>query len=1083
MRRLFALLILAILCLTTAFGQKPDPGPKPQPKQKPQSKAPATPLEKSAEKAPDYSSEAFVLEKWYTTYTFESDGTGKRESYARIKVQSEAGVDQWGQVVIGYSSANEKVEIPYVRVLKADGSVVTAQPDAVQDLSAPLQKEAPVYTDFRQKHITVPGLRPGETLEYDIVTVIHTPLAPGQFWMEHEFIKNGISLDEQLKVDVPRDRTAKLKTRPGVDAKITEANGRRVYLWTSSHLERDDDDNDDVKAKKKKKPTQPEPPAVQMTTFSTWEEMGRWYAGLEKDRRQPTPEIRAKATELTAGKTTDIAKIEALYDYVATNFRYISLSFGVGRYQPHAAGDVLHNQYGDCKDKHTLLASLLEASGFHTSSVLINSSRKLDPDLPSPSQFDHVISLVPLPTEEVWMDTTTEVAPFRLLSSNIRKKEGLVIPAEGTPHLEETPSDPPMRNHQVQQMDGKINEFGKLDAHVNYELRGDTELFIRILFRRVPNSKWPQFVKQMMRMSGLEGEVTDLKVGDPAATKEPFKFEFQLTANNVFDWAKKKSELLLPLSQMTMVDVDEDSLGPGSDPIPLGGPGDYDYKIKLQLPAKYTAKAPLPFSMKRDYAQYEASYKVEDNVFTAERKLDASIREIPASRSSDYLAFRRAVAADTAQRLSIDSTAAGNPTAPKDLKGDDLEDAAKAALERGNFQIAIDLLKRVVEAEPKHKTAWMSLGRAYMGLKQTDQAVACFKKQAENNPYDEYAYNSLGWAYTTDRKYDDAATAYGKAIEINPLSEYAHASLGSMYSEIKKYDKAVPELEKAVSLKPDNAFWQVSLGDAYLNTGQDEKAMAAFDQAVEISATPVIWNNIAYQLSLKKVHLDRAQQYAESAVAATAAGLRNVNLNQLNERDLGLVMSLASYWDTLGWVHFAKGEADTAEKYLASAWSLSQHADIGDHLGQLYEKEGKKEEAVRYYALSLASSRPDPETRDRLTALLGDNKKANAAIDKHRLELQEARTVKLGKATQTGNAEFFVLMGSNGAGKLEGVKFVGGDEKLRAYAETLRGSKLELKFPDDVATKILRRGVVSCSELTKECIFVMTLPEDVRSID
>ena len=75
----------------------------------------------------------------------------------------------------------------------------------------------------------------------------------------------------------------------------------------------------------------------------------------------------------------------------------------------------------------------------HASSVLINSSRKLDPDIPSPSQFDHVITLLPMGKEEVWMDTTTEVAPFRLLSFNIRKKQGLVIPVTGAAHLEETP--------------------------------------------------------------------------------------------------------------------------------------------------------------------------------------------------------------------------------------------------------------------------------------------------------------------------------------------------------------------------------------------------------------------------------------------------------------------------------------------------------------------------------------------------------------------------------------------------------------------------------------------------------------------
>src|ERR1700722_15225186 len=396
------------------------------------SAAKAADAPKPDDKGHDYSQESFVIETMHTRYKFESDGTGRKELVARIRVQSEAGVQQWGQLQLGYNSANERVEIPYVRVLKEDGTVVKAGDDAVQDLSAPVEHEAPVYTDFRQKHITVPGLRPGEVLEYDMVTLIHTPLAAGQFWAEYEFDKSNIVLEETVDVDVPSDRPLKLKNTTGMDPKITEANGRRIYHWTSTHLQREDDDKakDRDKDKKKKKKHSPDDdrPDIQLTTFATWEQIGRWYASLEKDRRAPSPEVRAKAQELTKGLTSDLDKTEALYDFVAKNFRYVSLSLGVGRYQPHAAADVLHNQYGDCKDKHTLLVSLLEAEGLHASSVLINSSRKLDPDVPSPSQFDHVITMLPMGSEEVWMDTTAEVAPFRLLSFTLRNKQALVIP-------------------------------------------------------------------------------------------------------------------------------------------------------------------------------------------------------------------------------------------------------------------------------------------------------------------------------------------------------------------------------------------------------------------------------------------------------------------------------------------------------------------------------------------------------------------------------------------------------------------------------------------------------------------------------
>ena len=233
-------------------------------------------------------------------------------------------------------------------------------------------------------------------LEYDFVTFTHTALAPGQFWMQYDFSQNGTILDEELILDIPKDRKITLKTKPGNDPKISDANGRRVYTWTSSHVDKSDEELKKEAKDKKKKPKEPEYPAIQMTTFESWEQLGRWYAGLEKDRRQPSDEIRSKAAALTHGKTSDLDKVQGLYDYVATNFRYISLSFGVGRFQPHSAGDVLHNEYGDCKDKHTLLASLLAASGYDASSVLINSGRKLDPDVPSPSQFDHELPFADL---------------------------------------------------------------------------------------------------------------------------------------------------------------------------------------------------------------------------------------------------------------------------------------------------------------------------------------------------------------------------------------------------------------------------------------------------------------------------------------------------------------------------------------------------------------------------------------------------------------------------------------------------------------------------------------------------------------
>jgi tetratricopeptide (TPR) repeat protein len=1087
---LFALLSLCISSIPALSQADSDEGGGQDPANGAPANASKPGNQSASTDAKDYSQEAFVIEKQYYRVRFENDGTGRRESTFQVHVQSEAGVQRWGQLRFGYNSANERLDIAYVRVLKQDGSVVKAGPDAVQDLS-PVPQNASIYTDYREKHVTVPGLRPGDVLECQTVVVIHTPMAQGQFWMQHDFNVSNIVLDEQLEVDIPNGRSVKLKTRPGVDPKTTDENGRRIYRWASSHLVREEDEKKADKDKPKKKKKKDEIPAVQLTTFASWEEIGRWYAELEKDRRKPSKEIKAKASELTKGLTAELDKIQALYDFVGPNFRYVSLSLGLARYQPHAAADVLKNQYGDCKDKHTLLASLLEAEGMHASSVLINSFRKLDPDVPSPAQFNHVITMVPLGKEEVWMDTTTEVAPFRLLAYSLRKKQALVIPAEGTPHLEETPADPPMPDVERAEIEGNVSETGKLDAKVSYNIRGDSELVMRMTFRRYPAAQWNKIVEGWNKILG--GEVSDVKVCDLTATHQPFTLSYSVSKINYVDWSKKKLELKLPLSRFAPAAVDDDVDAEEDDPDPsaaepfkIGPPNEHTYNLKLELAARYTPQVPVPVKVERDYAIYESSYKIEGNTFIAERKMITRMDELPPVRADDYRAFRRSVLADAAQVLTVESSIANTHTPPAGMKTDELIKSGNEARRNGNYPLAINLLNQAVEASPKSKTAWNDLGIAYYDSRQDELAINAYKKQIEIDSFHQYSYNNIGRVYLRQRNYEEAGKWFRKQLEVNPLDQYAHANLGRLLLDTHKYEDATLELNQAASLNPKSSVLQVEIGKASLNLGQDERAMAAFDKALQLSATPATWNGIAYALALKPAHLDVAQRYAESAVSTTTTSLRNVSIDQVTPRDLRLSSSLASYWDTLGWVEFAEGKPDQALKHLTAAWQLSQGAEVADHLGQIYAKSDKGK-AEYFYAMALNARDPDPETRGRLAALLGGDDKVDATVEKHRNELQQTRTMKLDKFKQetVGTADYFVLLnaGPNLSATVEGVKLISGDEKFKVAEDAIRSAKYDQTFPDDTPVKILRRGTLTCPAAPGVCTFLLALPEDVSSVD
>jgi hypothetical protein len=127
----------------------------------------------------DFSKEAYVLEMLHTRVRFEADGAGSREMTGRIRVQSEAAIHDLGLLRFSYASTFESINIDYVRVRKPDGTVVVTPASDVQEVDSEVSRQAPMYTDQREKHIAVKALGSGDVLEYHIVWTVHDAVAPG----------------------------------------------------------------------------------------------------------------------------------------------------------------------------------------------------------------------------------------------------------------------------------------------------------------------------------------------------------------------------------------------------------------------------------------------------------------------------------------------------------------------------------------------------------------------------------------------------------------------------------------------------------------------------------------------------------------------------------------------------------------------------------------------------------------------------------------------------------------------------------------------------------------------------------------
>jgi tetratricopeptide (TPR) repeat protein len=226
--------------------------------------------------------------------------------------------------------------------------------------------------------------------------------------------------------------------------------------------------------------------------------------------------------------------------------------------------------------------------------------------------------------------------------------------------------------------------------------------------------------------------------------------------------------------------------------------------------------------------------------------------------------------------------------------------------------------------------------------------------------------------------------------------------------------------------------------------------------------------------------LDEALRYGQRAVLERESETYHISLQHLTYEDLRTMPGLGGDWDTLGWTHFKMGHIAPAQKYLEAGWSLFESATIGDHLGQVYEAQGKKEEAARVYARALAQKDFPEETMGRLVALLGSQALADEAVERATESLHQMRSVKVDEvARMNGNAEFFVLF-QHGP-KVIDVKFIKGSEALRDAGSAVGSAKFEVLFPDNEPTQIVRRGLLTCKSNDAGCEFELMPPDSVQS--
>jgi predicted Zn-dependent protease/transglutaminase-like putative cysteine protease len=1069
---------LLLLSSATAFTQTtPASPPKVQ-----DDKTPRTIKSIKEKSPPDYSQEPFIFDRLDSVITYNADGTGTTTQTGVIKYQTDAAVHEAGVIPFPYAAREQSLTVDYMRVRKPDGRVIVTPADDIQDLPTQITQQAPLYSDSRVKQVPIKGLSAGDTVEYQFHLKTEHPAAPGHFWGDLSFLQDTVSLEQSTELRVPKDKYVKVVSKD-VQPVITEDGAQKVYTWHTSHLD------PAPKGKKKKKSAADREPSIQFTTFHDWAEVGAWYDALQKDRVEVTPEISAKSQELTKGLTTDEDKIKAIYTYVSTQFRYIGVDFGVGRYQPHHATEVLDNQYGDCKDKHTLLASLLKAAGYTAWPALIKPDAKLRPDVPSPAQFNHVITAVQLNGKTQWLDSTAETSPFGLLLATLRDQQALLIPDNAPAYLVTTPADPPYPMFDHWTATGTLSADGEFKGHFVINMRDDSEVIFRTVYRNMPRSDWDKFTQSMLNYEGFGGTVTNADTSPPNDLAQPFRITLDYDRKDFSDWSDLRIPAILP-SWPFIAGKDDDK---PTDPIEIGDFGETIFRSEITLPQGYSADLPAPTKLQNDFVDYSTTYSFANGVLTAERKFVVKKLKIPPSSWDEFLRWEKLVKDD--EDALIQLSRPGEESHANEVENPEARDLIKQAYEannRGDREAAQDMLDRAKALNPKQVGLQATYGYLYLQQQQIDKAAAAFNQEALDHPQNvTYNLQFVGMLDGLHRA-DDAIALARIIVKGSPNSVTAQERLAYLLYSNGHADEAVTVLQKAIAAPDATPNLKLQLAHAYMMAHRPSDAEPLLKSLIQNSG-PEMLNNASYELIDAGLDLPEATDAAQKSLKLQEAALSALTLDHVSSKSLYAVSQIPHVWDTVGWAYFKAGQLDKAENFVRAAWVLSPDPALGVHLGEILEKQGKTEPAMKQYQLALASSngREDDDTalaRKRLGAQAPPlpPEKRNSLVLTPRTstqqsaihDLQEMRTVRIPKqGDQSGSAEFFILLDPSGP---VDVQFISGDEKLRPAGDQIRKAKFNPTFPAGSQAKLIRRGVFDCTPNVKDCEIVLIEPNRAR---
>jgi len=520
------------------------------------------------------------------------------------------------------------------------------------------------YTDVKVKALQFPEANPGNVVGYEYVQRDRPYVFEDNWWFQDpapvvtarfelqippgwEFTASWFNYPEQKpQTPAPNQYVWEVKNLPGVEIEPDMPTWKAVAGWVGvKYFPRD--------------------PAMRAKSSGSWQDIGLWYDGLTQSTRASSPAIQQKVAELTSSISDPVGKMRALTEYIQRNIRYFAVEIGIGGWQPHPATEVFAHQYGDCKDKATLLSAMLHEIGIASYYLAVDDRRGvIHPDYPS-IYMDHMILAVRLPDgvldaglyavvndpkygRLLIFDPTNEHVPLGYLPWYLQDNYGLLMAPDGG-HLLSLPLSAPATNRLLRTAKFDLSAAGDLSGEVHEIDWGGPAAQQRAEFLEAQPSKRAEIFDHFLAHSLNNFSLTSASLGNLEKYDQSLSLDYKFVSPG---YASAAGDLLFVRPRV----VGDKGTGmlrlfteqkPRKYPIQFEEATRQDDVFDISIPAGYVVDGlPKPVQADCEYATYKSETSVVDGVLHYKRTFEIKDVMIPTEKLPAIRDFLQQVAAD-----------------------------------------------------------------------------------------------------------------------------------------------------------------------------------------------------------------------------------------------------------------------------------------------------------------------------------------------------------------------------------------------------------------------------------------------------